>query len=381
MKNELDIPQPPDQTNPIPVQDPVAPKSAFSSLPLYYYMIPEWLTFQAIVNNIMAFTPIFSYGSTILSIIKQDSSIGFSIDICCTMLVASILRINYYFIESFEITLLRQSCSMIFIQCILLYVSLYYKLNKDVKIITLHNHNSIYHQKYLYTNSNDSNEFLNYLPMIINFFKKSFEFSYLCLIIIFQNFINFFDPYYKRSFQFWQWEAEYKYWLFIIQFTIIISFSTFLFKDSIFYSNFIGITNLLIESLLPLPQILLLNRLKSVKGFKSILLFSWYCGDLVKTSYLLFGTKKINSFFIFFAFFQTTLDVIIGFQFIYYKFFYNTDNDSFIQNQSFTQILRNRNRNRNRNNSLTTNINNTIQMINLELTEKKITPRPSLNLS
>ena len=41
------------------------------------------------------------------------------------------------------------------------------------------------------------------------------------------------------------------------------------------YSNIIGVLGLFIESLLPLPQILLLNRLQLVKNFKVILLLSW----------------------------------------------------------------------------------------------------------
>lgn len=71
--------------------------------------------------------PLFSYGTTIISIEKCKTALGFSIDICATMLIASILRISYYLITPYEITLLRQSLVMIFIQLILLRTSLKYR--------------------------------------------------------------------------------------------------------------------------------------------------------------------------------------------------------------------------------------------------------------
>lgn len=91
------------------------------------FYIPEWLTMQFIANNLISFTPLFSYGTTIISIEKCKTALGFSIDICATMLIASILRISYYLITPYEITLLRQSLVMIFIQLILLRTSLKYR--------------------------------------------------------------------------------------------------------------------------------------------------------------------------------------------------------------------------------------------------------------
>ncbi|CAI4994889.1 AVN_HP_G0038650.mRNA.1.CDS.1 [Saccharomyces cerevisiae] len=82
---------------------------------------------QFIANNLISFTPLFSYGTTIISIEKCKTALGFSIDICATMLIASILRISYYLITPYEITLLRQSLVMIFIQLILLRTSLKYR--------------------------------------------------------------------------------------------------------------------------------------------------------------------------------------------------------------------------------------------------------------
>ena len=92
------------------------------------------------------------------------------------------------------------------------------------------------------------------------------------------------------------------------------------------YSNIIGVLGLFIESLLPLPQILLLNRLQLVKNFKVILLLSWLGGDCTKLSYLLFGTDNILIIFIVAGLFQMSLDIYIAFQYLQFKYFTTNKN-------------------------------------------------------
>lgn len=368
-----------------------------------YYYVPEWLTVQFIVNNSISLAPLFSYGSTVYLIHKKQSSTGFSIDICCTMMVSSILRINFYFIRPFEYTLLKQAIIMIFIHIILLKVALSYKLQSGYDVDNLHNYESVITElKWFYFNEfskmrvgGPNVPYLNFVnkegfntitpnadilqtrsrsgtstfgSQNISFNKeetgrarsatisvinnethnvnekvaassssgieenKIFQIVRLFIVlfagtalIIFKNFVKFFDPYYKRSFEFWQWNNEKRYWLFLVEFAVISSTLTLMLRKYESYGSFIGSISLLIESLLPLPQILLLNRLKTINGFKTILLFSWYCGDLTKISYLVFGANNISFIFIFFALFQMFLDMIIGFQYVYYKYYYKVD--------------------------------------------------------
>lgn len=277
------------------------------------FYLPEWLTMELIASNVISFTPLFSYGTTILSIIKKQSSLGFSIDICATMLIASILRICYYFIIPYEIALLRQSIIMIFIQCFLLKIALNYRptnydtelLEQDTKILND-----------LKINFNESfNDKSFELNNLINFIKNT-------SLIIITKFIKFFDSKYKRIGKFWQWNDQFAYWKFLFRFTIIMAFLTFWFIDYLKFGEFLGTFGLFIESLLPLPQILLLNKLKSIQGFKLLLLLSWLGGDFTKISYLIFGAKNISGIFLFFALFQMSLDFYIAFQFIYYKYYY-----------------------------------------------------------
>ncbi|KAK5778200.1 hypothetical protein RI543_004421 [Arxiozyma heterogenica] len=309
------------------------------------FYIPEWLTMQFVANNMVSFTPLLSYGSTVLSIERCKTALGFSIDICATMMIASILRVSYYLITPYEITLLRQSLVMIFIQLILLRTSLKYRPEeyrydnlKDVEPLSELLQNVWLEQ--FGTNrphifSDDWKQSLMELSArnVVRFvWKISLVFAYKIL--------KFFDPSYKRVFAFWQWNDDRIFWKFLMIFSSIqILVTLFICKlmnwDKLaqYLGSIIGSMGLLVESLLPLPQISILNNLKSVQGFKLILLVSWLCGDTVKITYLAFGAKNISVLFFFFAFFQMFLDFYIAGQYIYYKYYYNKDKNDGTQEE------------------------------------------------
>ncbi|CAI5757530.1 unnamed protein product [Candida verbasci] len=276
------------------------------------------------INLFMTFTPLFSYGSTCYSIYKKQTSLGFSIDICATMFMASILRILYYVTSPYELTLLRQSCVMIGIQSLLLKISLRYRpINYDPELlINLPNFenelNGRLHRRLSSSHAIVEHErYKNVLDVLQDYAILALNYVVTALSL----FVKLFDVYFKRPCLFWQWKEEKKYWKYLVYFTGVFSVLTLLLKDSVFYSNFIGILGLFIESLLPLPQILLLTRLQSVKNFKIILLLSWLGGDLTKISYLLFGTNNISIIFILAGLFQMSLDLIIAYQYIILKWY------------------------------------------------------------
>lgn len=231
------------------------------------------------------------------------------------MLIASILRISYYFIIPYEIALLRQSIVMISIQICLLRVSLKYRpKDYDFDMLEDQQQGFVDGVQVLYKESfkdKPSFEIANLL-----YFIKSLG------MLILVKFIKFFDSKYKRIGHFWQWNQEFSYWKFLFRFTLIMGFLTFFFIDYQKFGESLGTIGLFVESLLPLPQILLLNQLKSIQGFKLLLLLSWLGGDCTKISYLIFGAKNISGIFLFFALFQMSLDIYIAFQFIYYKYYY-----------------------------------------------------------
>ncbi|KKY15892.1 putative pq loop repeat protein [Phaeomoniella chlamydospora] len=69
-------------------------------------------------------SPITSYADQIYSIHKNKSSAGFSLDIPLIMLVASILKLFYWFGAYYSTTLLFQAILMICVQLVLLKVAL-----------------------------------------------------------------------------------------------------------------------------------------------------------------------------------------------------------------------------------------------------------------
>ena len=253
------------------------------------YLIPtnyiDPSVIQKIVNGFVSITPLFSYGLTSYQIYVKRTSAGFSVDVCLIMLLSSIFKIVYYMLNPFEISLLRQAIVMIIIQCILLKVALKY-LSKPI----------LYENDVLITQSNYST------------------------LGILANYLKYFDNNYKRPYNFWQWfDNHVMYWEFLLAFTIgLITFSL-MFKSFSFCVNVIGISGLFIETLLPIPQILLNYRLKSIKNFKSILIVSWLSGDFLKINYLIFGTSHVSNFFVVAALFQASLDLVITGQYFYYR--------------------------------------------------------------
>lgn len=277
----------------------------------YFQYFPDA---QKVTNAIISTTPLFTYGLACWGIYRNKSSTGFSIDICLSMLVASILRILYYFVTPYEVSLLRQSFSMVFIQCLLLRTALTYRPRT-------------YNPENLAELPDLLEELSNVPKVLVSPYSYDQSEFYIHILTSALQYISvwgkqglrLFDVYYKRPGFFWQWIDQDKYWLFIGAFTLFFTTMTIFFQKSDTFGSTIGFFGLFVESLLPLPQILLLNRLRSVKGFKLVLLILWLCGDLTKLSYLFFGASDISIIFILAALFQMGLDLVILYQYFHFK--------------------------------------------------------------
>lgn len=350
------------------VENPGSYASTLSAyLPrLDQYYVPEWVTMKLALSSVFSCTPLFSYGSTVVSLERSKTALGFSIDICATMLIASVLKISYYFIEPFETPLLIQALCMVFIQVILLRTTLKYRPEeyKYDNLQTVEPFTQLIHDvwfEYFAIRSKPkmfSEEWRSLLNSLS--VKRLLGFTLKIILVFVYKFLKFFDPSFKRIWSFWQWNDDRKYWKFLAIFASCQFFFTFLIVRVLNWEelasrlgSLMGALGLLIESLLPLPQISILYKLKSVQGFKLILLFSWLCGDTFKLYFLLNlgvgkGGREKSSLFVFFAFFQMSLDFYIGGQYIYYKYYYNpegtvvggsSDNDG-IQMQESTSTPR-----------------------------------------
>ncbi|KAI5952997.1 hypothetical protein CANMA_005022 [Candida margitis] len=322
-------------------KSPSSSSSPLSLLPEDYLYYLDYLPdLQKCVNLFMTFTPLFSYGSTCISIYKRQTSLGFSIDICGTMFMASILRIFYYLCQPYEITLLHQSIVMIGIQIVLLKISLRFRpQNYDPELLAAFPRWDQEFENNLPRRLSSSNYIVQHKDYtslgIINWVLMQLDngilVSWSYFKTGFKQTLRLFDVYYKRPGLFWQWLDESAYWTFLTGFATVFGILTLVFHNNATYANTIGILGLFIESLLPIPQILMLNRIQSVKNFKIILLLSWLGGDCTKISYLVYGTDDVSVIFIAAGLFQMSLDVYIAFQYLTLKY----GGDSWVKGANF----------------------------------------------
>lgn len=276
----------------------------------YFDFLPD---VQKVANVGISLTPLYTYGTACWGIYRKQLSVGFSIDICATMLMASVLRILYYFISPYEVSLLRQSFVMVAVQCVLLKVALKYRpVNYDPELLhelpSLSEKIALIPKLSLSLYQFDNCKFYHFLGSVV----------YQYVSIFTGHVVRLFDVYYKRPFCFWQWVDESLYWNYLVMFSLLFSVVTLVFLGVAAYGSFIGTLGLLIELLLPLPQILILQRLQTVANFRVVLLFAWLGGDCLKLSYLFFGTDNVLGIFIFAGLFQMCLDFVILFQYLHY---------------------------------------------------------------
>lgn len=283
----------------------------------YLEYVPD---LRVLVNVAIPLAPLYTYGTTCWSIHKRKTSVGYSIDICATMLISSILRILYYFISPYELSLLQQSVVMIAIQCVLLKVSLAYRphtYNPDA----LSDTSAIWEQLetlplIALVPALESDSVLTVSKNVLESYAKR---SIQVAAIWSQYVLSLFDVYYKRPGLFWQWSLERLYWRFLQIFTISFTVLTLIFRSSPLYGAAIGGIGLFVEALLPLPQIMMIHRLQSVANFKVILLVLWLSGDCLKLSYLFYGTDNVLTVFFAAAFFQMGLDLIVLAQYLHFS--------------------------------------------------------------
>lgn len=277
----------------------------------YFEYLPD---VHKVANVAISLTPLYTYGTACWGIYRKRLSVGFSIDICATMIMASVLRILYYVISPYEKSLLRQLFVMVAVQCVLLKVLLKYRpasYNPD-SLAELPDLSEKFAQVPKLSNS-------QYQYRSSKFYRFLFGLGLQYGVILFDHTLRLFDVYYRRPASFWQWIDEYRYWQFIMVFSAAFSVLTVAFRLSTIFASVVGILGLFIEALLPLPQILMLQRLQTVQNFKVILLVSWLCGDCLKLSYLFFGTDDVSPIFIMAGLFQMALDLVILAQYVHFR--------------------------------------------------------------
>ncbi len=243
----------------------------------------------------------------------------------------SFIKICFYISEPFEKAILIQSIVMVLTQIVLLKLTLRYKELITGSVLPTN-------EKPIHKSLTDDDEkpvihilirWKNRLlkiwnmglsvTMIFRLFKHIIQ---LFLIDLTMSFIRLFDEYSIRPYRFWQWRSERKYWKCLLYSVIILSILQLLFGKFPKYIRVLGISSLCLESLTPLPQILLLRHSRSAKGLSMALIVSWLAGDVSRLLYLIFGAADETNdiyLFIIFAILQIVLNVYIFCQYIYYS--------------------------------------------------------------
>ncbi|KAI9880914.1 MAG: hypothetical protein M1830_009982 [Pleopsidium flavum] len=219
-------------------------------------------------------SPLTSYADQIYSIHRTRSSTGFSLDIPLIMLVASLLKVFYWFGARFDASLLIQACIMIGVQIVLLKVALEHRPPPSIK------------------------GGIEGMPFVG---AREGEMGV------------------KRPWNFWQWRSPRPYWEFLTWFSATLIALQLLIGAMPQYQALIGYLGLAIEATLPIPQMLANHRAKSCKGFRFSVLANWLLGDVMKMGFFFFSDgAKVPWAFKLCGLFQFVCDIYLGGQ--YWRF-------------------------------------------------------------
>jgi len=229
----------------------------------------------------LVLSPITSYADQIFSIHRSKSSDGFSLDIPLIMLVASILKVFYWFGAFYSNSLLLQACLMIVVQAILLKVALDNRPPIGAK-------NGLEHMPF----SNHAGD--GTLQTLLSG---------------------------RRPYDFWRWTNARPYYQFLAYMTssllavhVLLPFIS----GSPAYIALLGYAGLAVEAILPLPQIVKNHNARSCKGFRLSVIANWLAGDVMKMSYFFLSSEIIPWPFRLCGMFQACCDSYLGLQFYMY---------------------------------------------------------------
>ncbi|CAF1007926.1 unnamed protein product [Adineta steineri] len=207
-------------------------------------------TVRVFSQALMIFGGVVPYIPQYMIINRSQNAEGFSNYVCLTLLIANILRIEFWFGKHFETPLLVQSIIMIL--CMLVMLEL---------CIRVHSKAIRHHLPISQQNLSTSKE------LTIDHNEKRF---------------TDLDTAY-----FWRWTTFTSYIQFLCLFTILLSSTTWLFLDKMLYIETIGFLAVFFEALLGTPQFLRNFRLKSTEGMSVKMVLMWTSGDIFKTVYFL----------------------------------------------------------------------------------------------
>ncbi|CAF1091826.1 unnamed protein product [Rotaria sp. Silwood1] len=237
-------------------------------------------TVRIFSQALMIFGGIVPYIPQYLIIQRSQNAEGFSNYVCLTLLIANIIRIEFWFGKHFEIPLLLQSIVMII--CMLIMLEL---------CIRVYSKSLCHHLPVNQLNMSHTKE----LTLDIHEKKfTDFEMNY-----------------------FWKWTTFTSYLQFLFVFIFVLSTTTWLLLDNILYIEIIGFLAVFFEALLGTPQFMRNFRLKSTEGMSVKMVLMWTSGDIFKTVY--FILRNAPKQFWLCGMLQISIDIAILCQVVFYS--------------------------------------------------------------
>jgi len=235
---------------------------------------------RVLAQLLMIFGGIIPYIPQYLKIKKTQNAEGFSNYVCLTLLVANIIRIEFWFGKHFETPLLLQSIVMII--CMLIMLELWTRVHSQ----SMHRLSSDQHS--ISTSKEQLTEGISD--------RKFTDFD-----------VDFF----------WRWTRFTSYLQFLLIFTFIISTITWILLNNKVYIETIGFMAVFVEALLGMPQFMRNWRLKSTEGMSVKMVLLWASGDIFKTVY--FIVRNAPKQFWLCGMLQISIDIAILCQVILYS--------------------------------------------------------------
>lgn len=215
---------------------------------------------------------------------RNRSDRGFSTTVCLILLIANILRIEFWMLKRFSIALLLQSLSMITAQIALLELCIRVRNSNGKAKMTVGESLGIRE-----TPRDKDNMVPIKLPRIWT----------------------------NPTENFWAWTEFSDYVLFLLFFGSITSFLSWIFSWSNVYAEILGSTSVTVEAIILVPQLICNWERQSTEGLSYAMIFMWCGGDFLKLTY--FTAAQVPIQFVLCAVVQCVIDVIIMLQIFTYS--------------------------------------------------------------
>ena len=245
---------------------------------------------DVVLDFFIAFAPSLNYIFQVQKFHKTKSSKGFSVLICLSNIISHTIKVFFWFGKKFKYTLLVQSISVIIMQLYLIYLTLKYK--------DTHTVSSTEASELIPINRSKKEKITNCINEHLLDWSKTLNTKLI-----------------------WRWNNSIEYYKFyflmIFVFTII---SLIIGFDNEYYANITGSLSITLDMICSLPQIIEIYKTKDQRNISKIMVFMWFCGNVIKIYYNHVNNSPIQ--LIIGSYIQVFCNLVLMYLLLYY-YIYN----------------------------------------------------------